>query len=408
MNSDIKWGTIVPLIGGMVEANKNKSKTNPAFLISYPAFKANDYHCLLNNTQTPYILLSPDTNLPITNINTKLYEDVDFVSAVCPCAGLSMLNTMNDSKSSKSRGGDAEQNDWLYKSANYVLEKIRPRVFWGENAPGLYTGLGEKVSTELFQIAKKHGYSFTIIKTDSYLHGIPQKRVRSFYFFWRDTLCPILECQHKESPSLIDYIKMVPENAEYNKDHFYPGTFDLSDDIFINFIKAKNISFSDIDGSVYKYIIKNNLTLEFQEYVNSYKETKQQIYLKTKCINIQKKIDSNKGYWDPSPKIVHDYTPAIISKNSYMYLPELDRGISYREAMWLMGLPNDYKMKNSIYGQVITQNVPVQTAEYWTGQVLKYINGELEISGFEYVKQNNINKKMEYAKEKEYMPISLF
>ena len=39
----------------------------------------------------------------------------------------------------KSRGSDAVQNVWMINSANFVLTKIRPKVFWGENAPGLFT-----------------------------------------------------------------------------------------------------------------------------------------------------------------------------------------------------------------------------------------------------------------------------
>ena len=39
----------------------------------------------------------------------------------------------------KSRGSDAVQNVWMIRSAEFVLTKIRPKVFWGENAPGLFT-----------------------------------------------------------------------------------------------------------------------------------------------------------------------------------------------------------------------------------------------------------------------------
>ena len=51
---------------------------------------------------------------------------VDFVTAVCPCAGLSSANSSN-------RGHDAPQNDWMYKTAEFVLEhgfldKIIPRT----------------------------------------------------------------------------------------------------------------------------------------------------------------------------------------------------------------------------------------------------------------------------------------
>lgn len=43
------------------------------------------------------------------------------------------------------RGSDAEINKWMFDSAEYVLGKIKPKVFWGENAPGLFTNIGEGV-----------------------------------------------------------------------------------------------------------------------------------------------------------------------------------------------------------------------------------------------------------------------
>ena len=39
----------------------------------------------------------------------------------------------------KSRGSDAVQNQWMIRSAVFVLETIKPKCFWGENAPGLFT-----------------------------------------------------------------------------------------------------------------------------------------------------------------------------------------------------------------------------------------------------------------------------
>ena len=65
---------------------------------------------------------------------------VDYINGVCPCAGLSMLNTSKTS--GISRGSDAEMNKWMFQSAEYVLGRIKPKVFWGENAPGLFTTIG--------------------------------------------------------------------------------------------------------------------------------------------------------------------------------------------------------------------------------------------------------------------------
>ena len=144
-NKKIRYGTIVPLIGGMSVANSKIIGEDPSFFLSYPAFAGNDAHA------TNYF-------------KNALFEDVDFVSAVCPCAGLSMLNANNGSNEN-ARGSDAIQNEWMYKSANLILEQVRPKVFWGENAPGLYTAMGVGVAEKLKEIGKKNGYSFSLIKT---------------------------------------------------------------------------------------------------------------------------------------------------------------------------------------------------------------------------------------------------
>ena len=77
-----------------------------------------------------------------------LVSGVDYINSVCPCAGLSMLNR------SKGRGSDAEANKWMFKSAKYVLERVRPKVMWGENAPMLFTKKGQVVVDGLRLVCK--------------------------------------------------------------------------------------------------------------------------------------------------------------------------------------------------------------------------------------------------------------
>jgi len=164
VNNNLKWGTIVPLIGGMSVANKNVTGNDPAFFLSYDAFAANDSHAINYFKDTPYFAINEEENvLPAEQL--ALFQDVDFVSAVCPCAGLSMLNANTSKTSDKSRGSDAAQNEWMYKSAALILEQVKPKVFWGENAPGLYTNLGLGVVEKLKDIGYKAGYSLSIIKT---------------------------------------------------------------------------------------------------------------------------------------------------------------------------------------------------------------------------------------------------
>ena len=36
-------------------------------------------------------------------------------------------------------------NQWMTETANYILGEYKPRVFWGENAPGFAGKIGKTV-----------------------------------------------------------------------------------------------------------------------------------------------------------------------------------------------------------------------------------------------------------------------
>ena len=69
--------------------------------------------------------------------------------------------------------------------------------------------------------------------------------------------------------------------------------------------------------------------------------------------------------------------------------PTQPRGMSHREIMHLMGLPSDFNLQTKRLNDV-AQNVPTCTARDMTHEVVKYLRGELEDSGFSNYKQDNI------------------
>ena len=75
-------------------------------------------------------------------------------------------------------------------------------MLWGENAPGLFTQIGEGVVNKLKQIGRTFGYSFSLIKTSTELHGIPQRRIRTFYFFWQSPTVPMLQYQKRSTSQI--------------------------------------------------------------------------------------------------------------------------------------------------------------------------------------------------------------
>ena len=111
--SNITHATIIPLIGGEAIASTNVFGSRPDYIMTYDAFKANEVH-LLNywNNEVPYYVLDKGDRHPHT---------VDVVSSVCPCAGLSLFST--------GYGDDNPNNQWMIKSAEYVLGEVKPRVF---------------------------------------------------------------------------------------------------------------------------------------------------------------------------------------------------------------------------------------------------------------------------------------
>jgi site-specific DNA-cytosine methylase len=108
------------------------------------------------------------------------------------------------------------------------------------------------------------------------------------------------------------------------------------------------------------------------------------------------KIKNGMNYYSLEPVMFTEYTSAITGKNIELTLhPKEQRYLTAREIMSMMGLPADFELvtPNIVH---ITQNVPVCTAKDMTEQVVKFINGELEMSEYSYLKQDNIKQRIDY------------
>jgi len=153
------YASIVPLIGGETIAMQNVFGSRPEYILSYEGFQNNDQHIVeYYKNEVPYHVIRDDRIPDVPS--------VDVINTVCPCAGLSSLSVTSSS--------DAAANDWMRTSARHVLGTLKPQVFWGENAPRLASKMGEPVVKDLREIAEEFGYSFTIYKTKSILHGLSQ------------------------------------------------------------------------------------------------------------------------------------------------------------------------------------------------------------------------------------------
>jgi len=387
----IKHASIVPLIGGETIGSELAFGEKPTYMMSYEAFEANDAHARNYYGGVPYYVLDKGENPT---------ESVDVVSSVCPCAGLSQL--------SHGFGDDNPNNQWMRITAEHVLGKIKPKVFWGENAPGFAGKIGEKVRNELKQIGKENGYTMTVYRTRSLLHGAPQIRERSFYFFWRDTRTPLLGWYNKQYAKIEDVIRGVRSN--FQTEVINPKT-PSKDDLYYKFILEHihggitHKEFSDIcepqkvrNSDVFSYIERMGYDYaqvgEWMEQHGYEKEVE-------KCKYRYDKLKAGGNIMRRGTIIPKDYIGAFVGHYPTMLThPDEDRYINYREAMAIMGLPQDFELLNpKKSANHICQNVPVQTAKDMALEVKKYLEGNQRMVDADYVVQYNHTQKSEYLEK---------
>jgi site-specific DNA-cytosine methylase len=378
----------------MTVGNKTAAGNDPSVIVSYPAFGDNDQHCRNYFQDTPYITIDAATNVAESDL--KSYGKIDFMSTVCPCAGLSQLNSAKNT--SKGRGSDAAQNEWMYKSASFVLEQVKPKVFWGENAPGLYGKTGEGVVDRLRRIGEENGYAFSMVKTDTFLHGIPQHRHRTFYFFWEGQRAPILSWYRKEAPLLADYLDQVPKDAKDMDRYFGMGPAET--DPWFRFAASEGFTPKDLVNSprgyksVFDFVQDGRIDTAIT-WADANEEKKMSNFLQ----RAKKKLEAGEGLWVDTPILFREATNSLIGRYTSIVHPTEPRGITVREAMWLMGLPHDFEL-NTTNVNHICQNVPTTTAADWTREVIKFIRGEVKEWGGHFVKQNNMTQKIDISEKK--------
>lgn len=384
----MKHASIVPLIGGETIGQMNVFNSRPEYLLSYKPFKNNDSHLVNYLKDVPYILLDDDGKVPYS---------VDVINSVCPCAGLSTL--------SHGYGDHNDNNKWMIETATFVLGELKPKVFWGENAPGFAAKIGENVRNQLRQIGKTNGYTMSVYRTKSLLHGLPQVRERSFYFFWKDTKTPILNFYNRQYTPIENLITNIKSNFQtevINKktpskdDPYYRYVLEeihngMSHKEFASVIEPETARNSD----VLAYIEKYRNYLQVAEWMKSQGLEKEV----EKCKYRYEKLKNGQSIMRRNTIIPRDYIGAFVGHYPTMLAhPVEDRYISYREAMSIMGLPEDFELLNASPGNAnhICQNVPVQTATDMATEVLAYLNNERELVDSDYVMQYNASLKIDY------------
>ena len=364
----MNYASIVPLIGGETIAMQKIFNKKPEYILSYDPFKDNDNHLVEYYKDVPYHLID----------QTKKYtfNNVDVINTVCPCAGLSSLNTTASS--------NAEANDWMKMTANFILEQISPKVFWGENAPRLASKMGEPIVKDLREIGKKYGYTFSLYKTKSILHGLGQVRDRSFYFFWKSNKVPQLEYIKRSHEKIECTIRSVGRNSDDpmdvltneavpSQDPYYKYVLEeihggITHKEFQNKINKSYDVLHYIEDNEHSYDVVSNWMLK-----NGFEKQAK------RCKDMHEKLVSGGNIMRRGVYVPKDYIGAFVGNTpTKLTHPDEDRHLTIRECLSIMGLPKDFILQGGIKNlNHICQNVPVTTACDMAEQVLKFCDGRL-------------------------------
>ena len=386
----ITHASIVPLIGGETIGSERAFGRPPEYFMSYEGFYVNDRHILnYYENKIPYYVLDKGHS-PTTK--------VDVVHSVCPCAGLSQL--------SHGFGDENENNKWMRITANYVLGQLKPKVFWGENAPGFAGKIGATVRNDLRKIGKDNGYTMTVYRTKTLLHGGPQIRERSFYFFWQGDKTPLLHYYNRPHTRIEDVILGVKSNFQQeviNKktpskddpyyrfvlEHIHGG---ISHREFFDLVEPQSVRNSDVLAYIERQGYDYLQVADWMEKNGYPKEVE-------KCKYRYEKLSRGESIMRRGTIIPKDYIGAFVGHYpTNLAHPHEDRYITYREAMTIMGLPPDFELVDAGPKNVnhICQNVPVQTATDMATEVKNVLENNRKWVDTDYIIQYNHTQTEEY------------
>lgn len=397
----IKHASIVPLIGGMTIAAQRVFKEKPSYIITYDGFQSNESHLLnwyatTQEYEVPYYL-AEDHSSP---------SRVDVVTSVCPCAGLSQL--------SHGFGEHNLNNQWMIKSTEYVLSKIKPAVLVGENAPGFAGKIGKAIREQLRKIGLDNGYSLTVYRTKSLLHGTAQTRERSFYFFWRGDKTPLLNYYNTPWKKIEDVIRDSKNTSNYMSSTSINPKTPSRDDPYYRFILEEmygGITHREFSHEKMEFLkVRSNDVFSFIEQqgydysqVGSWLEKNGFDKEVEKCKYKYNKLASGGNVMRRGTIVPKDFIGAFVGHYPTMLThPDEDRYITYSEALSIMGMPEDFVLLNpKKSSNHICQNVPVNTAVDMMREIRAVLSGEREKLDSNYTYQQNVNRRHEIWEEQD-------
>jgi len=399
---DFNFGVIIPLIGGFPLGAQTVIGKPPKVIFSFSAFAANDglylNYLKEQNIDVPLYLLDKDFDESLF----EQYKGIDIMVGTPPCSGLSMSAQLSPEKRLASK-----VNDWMYKSAEFVLEYLQPKIYVFENAPGMFTNVGCNCRDNLKDIATKYNYSINFYKTDTMLHGIPQHRPRTYVIMSNTKYAPIFNFIKKDRLNIDEYLKLIPKSAsmqdKYVCDDYDINLYEITQFLILKYGENwRNVllDYKEHIGS-YDYLLDKGMMQEFKEYVES------KDVLDQKCLrdvnHIIKKVGMGKRFRITHKVLLLDkhYVCAVIGELMERNVhPVENRRMNIREYMHLMGMPHDFNIYEKKDYAKLTQNTPVTTCEDIISECVAVIEGKRTYSTEKFLMQNNIKQTIDYSKNK--------
>jgi site-specific DNA-cytosine methylase len=390
----IEYLSHIPLIGGFTLAAMNITQKPPVALTSFKSFHENDSilseHLERKGHNVPYYLLDEDTK-PLFK-----FKEIPLVTGVPPCSGLSLSSNLKPGARQNS-----PVNEWMVKSVDLMTSIVKPQVYVFENAPGLFTSVGEVARSRIDEITKKNGYAVTYYKTDTLFHGIPQRRPRTFCFVVKGNKAPIIPEIHRPAPTVAEYLRDIPDDASH-MDEFTINEPYINDYEIVKYLKERigenwreEILSVREHLSSYEYLERKDTLGDFKEWLERDPEKHERVLRDVNHIIRKRSMGMNYRIAHKLLLLDKRFIYAVIGENMERNVhPTEDRRMSIREYMHLMGMPHDFVLRDpERMWQKIPQNVPVKTSEDMVKEALNIIKGDSEYSGERVCFINNTKKK---------------
>jgi site-specific DNA-cytosine methylase len=249
----------------------------------------------------------------------------------------------------------------------------------------------------------------SLFLTKNILHGVPQFRKRTFYFFWRKDVfgekTPVFQTYSRPHTRIEDIItsaaksnfqqEPINKKTPSKDDPYYRYLLEvvhggISHREYFNLLETNNVRGNDVESLVEQSGHDYKRVGDWMQENGYEKEV-------PKCERKFNKLAAGGNIMRRGTIVPKDYIGAFVGHYpTVLTHPYEDRYITYREAMTIMGLPMDYELLNpEKSANHICQNVPFQTAKDMATEIKAVFEGQRTMIDTDFLYQNNYDGSYE-------------